>query len=288
MANRSGQCVGVYVDVSNIAQNGGFGMQFDVLREFACRKEAIPVRLNAYVAHDPQRAAEDPVYRSGQRGFHDKLREQGFKVIVKNTKWYRDEKGDRVGKANADLDLAVDALMQSEKLDRVLLVTGDGDFVKVVAALQNKGCRVEVVAFDNVSPELRSEADKFVSGYLIPNLLGFPPAVPGVKGKNWGELGSRVRGTCYYYNQAKGFGFLRFMKQINATLWDVDSRKPDSPYSTAFFHCTDLPDEIDPTFLPTRETIFEFDLKKSSKKEEGEEQVSFAAGSMKALSVSFA
>ena len=286
MISRSSQYVGVYVDVSNTAQNGGFGMQFDILREFACRGEAVPVRLNAYVAHDPQRAMEDPSYRSGQRGFHDKLREQGFKVIVKNTKWYRDEKGDRVGKANADLDLAVDALMQSEKLDRVLLVTGDGDFVKVVAALQNKGCRVEVVAFDNVSPDLRSEADNYLSGYLIPNLLGFPSAVNAAKGKNWGELGSRVRGTCYYYNQTKGFGFLRFMKQVNATLWDVDSRKPDSPYSTAFFHYSDLPSEIDPSVLPTRETIFEFDLKKSAKSEEGEEQVSFAAGSMKALSTS--
>ena len=36
--------------------------------------------------------------------------------------------------------------------------TGDGDFVQVVRALQNKGCRVEVLAFDNVSEELRREA----------------------------------------------------------------------------------------------------------------------------------
>ena len=284
MMSRNSQHVGVYVDVSNITQNGGFGMQFNILREFACRGDAIPVRLNAYVAHDPQRAMDDPAYKSGQRGFHDKLREQGFKVIVKNTKWYRDEKGDRVGKANADLDLAVDALMQSEKLDRVMLVTGDGDFVKVVAALQNKGCRVEVVAFDNVSPELRSEADNFLSGYLIPNLLGFTSIVTTTKGKEWGEVGSRVRGTCYYYNQSKGFGFLRFMKEISMALWDVDSRKPESPYSTAFFHRTDLPSEIDPLLLPTRETIFEFELKKSTKREEDGEQVSFAVGSLKALS----
>ena len=42
--------VGIYVDVSNIAMNGGYGMQFDVLREFACHDDAEPVRLNAYVA----------------------------------------------------------------------------------------------------------------------------------------------------------------------------------------------------------------------------------------------
>jgi hypothetical protein len=258
-------------------------MQFDVLREFACRGGANAVRMNAYVAHDPQRAAEDPAYRNGQRGFHDKLREQGFKVIVKSTKWYRDDKGEKVGKANADLDLAVDALLQSEKLDRVLLATGDGDFVKVVSALQNKGCRVEVVAFDNVSPELRREADLFFSGYLIPNLLGFPSTAVRARGKDWGEIGSRVRGTCYYYNQTKGFGFLRFMNRIGPMLWDVDSRKPDSPYSAAFFHRTDLPDEIDPAILPSREIIFEFELKKSSKGDDEEGQAGFAVGDLKGL-----
>lgn len=48
--------VGVYVDVSNIAQNGGFGMQYDVLREFACRNNGVAIRLNAYVAYDEDMA----------------------------------------------------------------------------------------------------------------------------------------------------------------------------------------------------------------------------------------
>ena len=52
--------VGVYVDVSNIAQNGGFGMQYDVLREFACRNSGVAMRLNAYVAHDEEMAKKLP------------------------------------------------------------------------------------------------------------------------------------------------------------------------------------------------------------------------------------
>jgi len=55
----------------------------------------------------------------------------GYKVIEKRVKWFVDEAGNRYGKANADLDMAVDVLLQSENLDRVLLITGDGDFVQV-------------------------------------------------------------------------------------------------------------------------------------------------------------
>ncbi len=155
--------VGVYVDVANINRNGGYGMGYEVLREFACRDNAEAVRLNAYVSFDAEKARRDSYYRNRTNSFYSVLRDFGYKVIQKEVKWFTDEDGNRVAKANADLDLAVDALLQSENLDRVLLVTGDGDFVQVVRALQNKGCRVEVVAFKNVSSELRREADMFMS-----------------------------------------------------------------------------------------------------------------------------
>lgn len=77
--------------------------------------------------------------------------------------------------------MAVDMLLQSEKLDRVLMLTGDGDFVQVVRALQNRGCRVELVAFANISADLRQEVDMFIPGWLIPNLLpikGQPRGAP--------------------------------------------------------------------------------------------------------------
>ena len=32
--------VGVYIDVANLARNGGYGMRYDVLRDFACRGNA--------------------------------------------------------------------------------------------------------------------------------------------------------------------------------------------------------------------------------------------------------
>lgn len=252
---KSGSRVGVYVDAANIAMNGGFGMRFDVLREFSCRGGATPVRLNAYVGYDAERAARDDAYREGQEGFFSTLRDFGYKVIQKNVKWYYDENGNSYGKANADLDMAVDMLLQSENFDRIVLVTGDGDFVQVVRALQNRGSRVEVLAFDNVSADLRREADMFMSGYLIPNLL---PTATARGGSMWGELGSRVRGTCYNYLYDKGYGFLRFMKGIEGDLWRVDSRQDNSPFGSAFFY--GMPAGVSPKDLPSRNFIFEFEI----------------------------
>lgn len=249
---------GLYVDVANLAMNGGFGMQYDILREFTCRGGAEPIRLNTYVGYDPQRAENDAEYRNKQHGFHAVLRDFGFKVIQKETKWYTDDAGNRFGKANVDLDLAVDALLQSENLDRVVLATGDGDFVQVVRALQNRGCRVEVVAFDNVSGDLRREADLYVSGYLIPNLLPIPRA----KGATapWGEVGSFVRGVCYAHNHAKKFGWLRYLKTIDGELWRTDSRDPLSPYEAIFCHESEYPDSLELDQLTNRKFILEFEI----------------------------
>jgi uncharacterized LabA/DUF88 family protein len=261
MNERRAGKVGVYVDVVNLTRNGGYGMQYDVLREFATRDQAEPMRLNAYVAYDYVRAEDDRDYRIRSRDFQLRLRDFGFKVIEKEVRWYQDEHGNRYGKANADLDMAIDALLQSENLDRVLLATGDGDFTRVVRALQNKGCRVEIMAFRNVSKALRREADMFVSGYLVPHLLSpnkhdLPP---------WGDIGSRVRGVCYAYYYQKRFGFMRFQRNISTGLWITDARRDDSPYETAFVHESHFPPEFDVGALPSRDFIFEFELVESDR-----------------------
>lgn len=256
------QRIGLYVDVANITRNGGYGMRFDMLRDFACRDNGEPVRLNAYVVYDEEKTRADRDYRDRTFNFHSALRDFGYKVIEKTVTWYVDETGNKFGKANTDLDMAVDALLQSENLDKVVLATGDGDFIQVIRALQNKGCRVEAVAFRNVSSNLRREADLYMSGYLVPNLL--PIENTEVK-KTWGETGSRVRGVCYSYNQAKGFGFMRYLLKIGPGLWITDTRRAESPYGTAFAHESNFDRSIDLTHLPSRDQIFEFELKEGEK-----------------------
>ena len=251
--------VGVYVDAANISRNGGFGMRYDVLRRYACRGGGQSVRLNVYVGFDADRAERDNVYQTKTRSWENAVRDFGFKVIEKTVKWYVDETGNRVAKANADLDMAVDALLQSEKLDQVIFLTGDGDFVQVVRALQNKGLRVEVVAFDNVSNDLRREADWYLSGYLIPDLLPCSEEDAPL----WGEPGSRVRGMCV--NWQASYGFLRVLGSISPNLWITDHRKPNSPYLSVFVHESDFEKGVRFNALPNRHMVFEFDLEKAEK-----------------------
>lgn len=237
-------------------------MRYEVLREFACRDNAEPVRMNAYASYDAERAGTDHAYRDGTRSFHSALRDLGFKVIVKEIKWYQDDAGNRYGKADSDLDMGVDMLLQSENLDRVLIGSGDGDFVKAVQALQNRGCRVEVVAVNNVSRDLREEADLYMSGFLIPNLI---PMEQEQTTPAWGEIGSRVRGWCYWHHASQSYGFVRFMKKVNNSLWVTDTRNPESPYGTVFFHDSELPPDISANSLPNRQYIFEFNLTQSER-----------------------
>ncbi|GMR05111.1 MAG: hypothetical protein BMS9Abin23_1047 [Thermodesulfobacteriota bacterium] len=256
------QRIGLYIDVANITRNGGYGMRFDILRDFSCRASGEPIRLNAYVVYDEERAKTDHDYRERTFNFHSTLRDYGYKVIEKIVSWYVDENGNRFGKANADLDMAVDALLQSENLDKVIMATGDGDFIQVIRALQNKGCRVEVVAFQNVSSNLKREADLFMSGYLVPNLLPVEGADPK---KPWGEVGSRVRGICYTFSRSKNFGFMRYIRNLGPGLWITDTRRSDSPYSTAFAHESNFETPTDIKNIPSRDLIFEFDLVKGDK-----------------------
>lgn len=248
--------VGVYVDSANIAQNGGYGMQYEVLRELGCHDGGEVMRLNAYLAFDQERADMDAEYNRRTRNFFATLRDIGYKVIEKRVRRYIDEEGNVAKKSNSDLDMAVDALTQSDKLDRVLMATGDGDFVQVVRALQDKGCRVELIAFTNISSALRKEVDMFIPGYLIPNLLPVEnaPDVP------WGQLGSRVRGYCYFHSDSKHFGFMRFLKTFERDLHITDTKNERSPFLTAFFHDSSLPSRQNPGDLPNREAFFEFDL----------------------------
>jgi len=66
-------------------------------------------------------------------------------------------------KADWDVGLAVDAIELSKKLDSVVLVTGDGDFIPLVEHLKSQGQQVEIIAFaKSASGKLKEIADDFV------------------------------------------------------------------------------------------------------------------------------
>lgn len=253
--------VGVYVDSMNIMRSGGYGMRYEVIRRFAAHNSDEVFRLNAYVALDEERAASDPAYRN-TLNFILTLRDLGFKVIEKAIRWYTDESGRTYGKANLDMDMGLDIIAQSERLDLIYLFTGDGDFCSVVTMVQNKGCRVELVAFANVSNRLRREVDLFIPGYLVPGLL--PTSPPYIGTPPWGEAGSRVRGVCTKFFLDRSYGFFRFMHSFGK-LWVTDTRLEESPYTSVFFLEKDLPPGANPEHLPSRDYIFEFTIDQGEK-----------------------
>ena len=257
--------VGVFVDAENIKYNGGYQMRYDVLRRFAGRSGGTVLRLNTYLAFDQDRAKEDPDYAKKSRIYQQMVRDFGWKITVKAVRRYTDEEGNLTTKANADLDLAVDAMLQAENLDLILLATGDGDFLQLVNALQNKGCRVELIGFKNVSRQLQKQVDAFYSGYLVPDLLpiSYEPR------NEWGKPGSCVRGVCSKWFADKGYGFLRFIDDISPNLWITDPRDYDSPYASVFCHANELADEVTEDLLMNRETILEFYVNQSEQKDNG-------------------
>ncbi len=252
--------VGVFVDSNNIRMNGGYGMRYDVLREYAVRDGAELMRLNAYLSFDRQRAEEDEVYRRGQANYTDNLRDFGYKVMQKKVRRYDNGDDRPVTKADLDVEITVDLMRQAQNLDRVILATGNGDFVQLVSALQEMGKRVEILGFDNVSGDLRREGDQYVSGFLIPNLLPFRDREKTTtEEEEWGDIGSRVRGVCYSHT-GRGYGFIRYMKKISQKSWSTNTRESESPYGSAFVHDSSLPEGVDARRLPSRSTVFEFDL----------------------------
>ncbi|MEW6517903.1 MAG: NYN domain-containing protein [Thermodesulfobacteriota bacterium] len=237
---------GIYVDAENIRLCGGYGMRYDVLVDLANSGNSIMLRANSYLAEDLERTKTDQEYRQKLYNYHDILRKCGFKIIKKYVQRYVDEDGTVTTKANADMDLAIDAIQQSRNLDRILLVTGDGDFLRLVTALQNKGCRVEVIGFYNVSTALKEEADFFLPGFLVPGLL---PINGERENEEW------QRGTVATYKADRGFGFIRYYL---LTAGGLETR-------TVFFHCSRSAYENDPQVFTTAGNIFEFQISPTSK-----------------------
>jgi uncharacterized LabA/DUF88 family protein len=97
----------------------------------------------------------------------DWLDYNGYTMVTKNAREYTDSAGRRKIKGNIDIEMACDVLELAETVDHVMLFTGDGDFKRLVEAVQRKGVRVSVVSTVDAQPpmvadELRRQADHFI------------------------------------------------------------------------------------------------------------------------------
>ena len=110
----------------------------------------------------------------------DWLDYNGYSLVTKPAKEFFDPSGRRKIKGNMDIELAVDMLEVAPRLDHAVLFSGDGDFRRLVEAVQYRGVRVSVISTIKTSPpmvadELRRQADSFVDlSDLIPEIARDP------------------------------------------------------------------------------------------------------------------
>ncbi|WP_366553474.1 LabA-like NYN domain-containing protein [Aquibaculum sediminis] len=97
----------------------------------------------------------------------DWLDYNGYSLVTKPVKEFTDGTGRRRIKGNMDIELAIDMMELANRVDHVVLFSGDGDFRRLIEAVQRRGVRVTVISSIKAQPpmvsdDLRRQADNFV------------------------------------------------------------------------------------------------------------------------------
>ncbi|OGJ00900.1 hypothetical protein A3G53_02710 [Candidatus Nomurabacteria bacterium RIFCSPLOWO2_12_FULL_44_11] len=147
------QRVGVFIDTQNLYHSArnlykarvNFGA---VVKDAVADRQL--VRAVAYVI---------TTEAGDEKNFFEALQKIGIETKTKDLQVF----AGGAKKADWDVGLAVDAIKMSPKLDSVVIVSGDGDFVPLVEYLQSIGVQVEVISFgQSTSGKLREACDDFV------------------------------------------------------------------------------------------------------------------------------
>jgi len=161
----------LFVDGANLyatARSLGFDIDYKRLLDLFVQETRL-VRAFYYTA-----LLEDQEY-SPIRPLIDWLDYNGYTMVTKPTKSFHDsDTGRKKVKGNMDIELAIDMLEISSYLDHVVLFSGDGDFRRLIEAVQRKAVRTTVISTIRTQPpmiadELRRTADTFID---LENLRG--------------------------------------------------------------------------------------------------------------------
>ncbi len=153
----------LFIDGANLysaSRNLGFDVDYRNLLTFF-RKQTNVLRAYYYAA-----VLETEEY-SPLKPLTDWLAYNGYTLVTKPAREFTDATGRRRVKGNMDIELAIDMLELSPKIDHAVLFSGDSDFRRLVEAVQRRGVRVSVVSSIKTSPpmvadELRRQADQFL------------------------------------------------------------------------------------------------------------------------------
>jgi uncharacterized LabA/DUF88 family protein len=148
------QRVAVFIDAQNLYHSAknlykrkvNFGA---ILKEAVAGRKLI--RAVAYVITS----------ESGEeQGFFEALEKLGIETKTKDLQVF----AGGAKKADWDVGLAIDAIKVTQKVDAVVIASGDGDFIPLVEYLQTSGgCQVEAISFGrSSSSKLIEEVDDFL------------------------------------------------------------------------------------------------------------------------------
>ena len=145
----------VFVDVPNLmygVENGRtvhMGRLLDMLRE---GRELVRATAYCPISDDPR----EPVQ---QQKFVAPFVPFDYRIVTKPLKRFADGSI----KGNFDVEMAIDMVHISERVDIIAIVSGDADFARAVESVQGEGVHVEVVAFlGSTSLEMRALADRYL------------------------------------------------------------------------------------------------------------------------------
>jgi len=153
----------VFIDGANLyaaAKSLDFDMDYKRLLSWISSRSRL-VRAFYYTA-----LVEDQEY-SPIRPLVDWLDYNGYTMITKPAKEFTDQAGRRKIKGNMDIELAMDMMDLADRVDHIVLFSGDGDFRRLVESVQRKGVHVTVISTVRTQPpmvadELRRQADHFL------------------------------------------------------------------------------------------------------------------------------
>lgn len=174
------QRVAVFIDAQNLYHTAknlfGHKVNFGKIVEDALAGRKL-VRAVAYVISSEA---------GDEQGFFEALNKAGIETKVKDLQVF----SSGAKKADWDVGLAVDAITMAPKVDAVILLSGDGDFIPMVEYLQiHSGIQVEVASFGRSSSQKLVEAcDDFMDLADQPEkyLIGFHRRTKRTQGRGRG------------------------------------------------------------------------------------------------------
>jgi|SRR5680860_559634 len=168
--------IALFIDGANLyATSRALGFDIDYRRMLQYfEKQGYLLRAYYYTA-----LVEDQEY-SSIRPLIDWLDYNGYRVVTKSAKEFTDAAGRRKIKGNMDIELTIDAMELADKVDHLVIFSGDGDFRTLVEALQRKGRKTTIVSTVTTQPpmiadELRRQADHFIDLASLKKEFGRDP-----------------------------------------------------------------------------------------------------------------